>query len=87
LEEIEAGPKGHWEGLSLFLYNPQSHQWSQSFLNSKNPVLSGGLVGEFHDGRGELYATRYLSRQVDLRTGSVVGDHSQFASLHGIVFE
>src|SRR5580698_4493042 len=26
LEEIEAdGPKGHWEGLSLFLYNPQSH--------------------------------------------------------------
>ena len=56
LEEIEAdGPKGHWEGLSLFLYNPQSHQWSQSFLNSKIAVLSGGLVGEFHDGRGELY--------------------------------
>jgi hypothetical protein len=24
LEEIEVdGPKGHWEGLSLFLYNPQ----------------------------------------------------------------
>jgi hypothetical protein len=32
LEEIEAdGPNGHWEGLTLFLYNPQSHQWSQSF--------------------------------------------------------
>ena len=56
LEEIEAdGPKGHWEGLSVFLYNPQSHQWSQSFLNSKTPAL-WGLVGEFHDGRGELYA-------------------------------
>ena len=56
LEEIEAdGPKGHWEGLSLFLYNPQSHQWSQSFLNSKSAVLTGSLVGEFHDGRGELY--------------------------------
>ena len=56
LEEIEAdGPKGHWEGLSMFLYNPQSHQWSQSFLNSKTAVLSGSLVGEFHDGRGELY--------------------------------
>jgi len=56
LEEIEAdGPKGHWEGLSLFLYNPQSHQWSQSFLNSKTAVLTGSLVGEFHDGRGELY--------------------------------
>jgi len=57
LEEIEAdGPKGHWEGLSLFLYNPQSHQWSQSFLNSKTAVRPWSLVGEFHDGRGELYA-------------------------------
>ena len=55
LEKIEAdSPKGHWEGLSLFLYNPQSHQWSQSFMNSKITVLSRGLVGEFHDGRGEL---------------------------------
>ena len=55
LEEIEAdGPKGHWEGMSLFLYNPQSHQWSQTFLNSKFPAPSG-FVGEFHDGRGELY--------------------------------
>ena len=57
LEEIEAdGPKGHWEGLSLFLYNPQSHQWSQSFLNSKIAVLSAPLIGEFKDGRGELFA-------------------------------
>src|SRR5512146_2934370 len=29
LEEIEAdGPNGHWQGLSLFLYNPTSHQWN-----------------------------------------------------------
>lgn len=56
LEEIEAdGPKGHWEGLSLFLYNPQAHQWNQSFLNSKAPTLSTPLVGEFKGGRGELF--------------------------------
>jgi hypothetical protein len=31
LEEIEAdGPKGHWEGLTLFLYNPGAQQWTQS---------------------------------------------------------
>jgi hypothetical protein len=42
LEEIEAdGAKGHWEGLSLFLYNPQSHQWSQTFLNGKNRFRLG----------------------------------------------
>lgn len=51
LEEIEAdGPKGHWEGLTLFLYNPSAHQWSQSFANSKAGILSSN-VGEFKDGR------------------------------------
>src|ERR1700744_3083836 len=29
LEEIEAdGPIGHFEGLNLFLYNPQARQWN-----------------------------------------------------------
>lgn len=57
LEEIEAdGPKGHWEGLSLFLYNPQSHQWSQNFANSSSGVLSTPLIGSFKDGRGELFS-------------------------------
>jgi hypothetical protein len=51
LEEIEAdGPKGHWEGLTLFLYNPSAHQWSQSFANSKAGTLSSN-IGEFKDGR------------------------------------
>ena len=56
LEEIEAdGPKGHWEGLSLFLYNPAAHQWSQTFVNSKSGAFSGGLIGAFNNGRGELF--------------------------------
>jgi predicted methyltransferase len=53
-EEIEAdGPKGHWEGLTLFLYNPSAHQWSQTFANSKVGTLSlsSTNVGEFKDGR------------------------------------
>lgn len=58
LEEIETdGPKGHWEGLSLFLYNPQSHQWSQSFINSRIGDLGTPLIGEFHDGRAELFGS------------------------------
>jgi hypothetical protein len=57
LEEIEAdGPNGHWEGMSLFLYNPQSHQWSQSFINSKIAELNAPLIGSFKDGRGELFS-------------------------------
>ena len=57
LEEIETdGSNGHWEGLSLFLYNPVAHQWSQSFVNSKVGQLTGSLVGSFSNGRGELFA-------------------------------
>lgn len=57
LEEIEADtPSGHWEGMTLFLYNPSAHQWTQAYVNSKNGVLDVPLIGEFHDGRGELYA-------------------------------
>src|SRR5260370_31897252 len=57
LEEIEAdGPNGHWEGLTLFLYNPEAHQWSQTFANSKTGVLTPPLIGSFKDGRGELFS-------------------------------
>jgi len=57
VEEIEAdGPKGHWEGLTLFLYNPGARQWTQTFADSTDGMLTTPLSGEFHDGRGELYA-------------------------------
>jgi hypothetical protein len=57
LEEIEAdGPDGHWEGMTLFLYNPQAHQWSQNFIDSQSGVVTSPLVGEFRNGRGELFA-------------------------------
>jgi hypothetical protein len=56
LEEIEAdGPDGHFEGLTLFLYNPQSHQWSQTFASSSDGTLEQPAIGEFKQGRGELF--------------------------------
>jgi hypothetical protein len=57
LEEIEAdGPTGHWEGLTMFLYNPQARQWSESYANSNDGTLDPAMVGEFKDGRGEFFA-------------------------------
>ena len=57
LEQIEAdGPKGHWQALNLFLYNPTAHQWSQSFSNSNAGTLGSPFVGEFKDGRAELFS-------------------------------
>ena len=57
LEEIETdGPNGHWQGMTLFLYNPASHQWSQSFVNSASGQFAQGTIGSFKNGRGELYS-------------------------------
>lgn len=62
LEEIEAdGPNGHWEGLSLFLYDPTAHQWSQTFVNSKVGAFDAGLIGSFKNGRGELFESDALN--------------------------
>ncbi len=56
LLELEAdGPGGHFEGLNLRLYNPQSHQWSLNFANSNGGTMSQPTIGEFKDGRGEFF--------------------------------
>jgi len=57
LEEVEAdGPNGHFEDLCLFLYNPEAHQWSMNFANSRTGVVGmPPTIGEFENGRGEFY--------------------------------
>lgn len=45
----------HVEGLSLRLYNPESHQWSIYWANSKDGSLGTPMVGQFNNGRGEFY--------------------------------
>jgi hypothetical protein len=53
--EIE-GPNSNLEGLTLRLYDPQSHQWRLYWANSKIGIMDPPQVGEFKDGRGEFYA-------------------------------
>jgi len=56
LVELDAdGPGGHFEGLNLRLYNPDSHQWSLNFANSKGGSLGQPTIGEFKNGRGEFF--------------------------------
>jgi hypothetical protein len=56
LVELEADcPGGHFEGLSLRLYNPQSQQWSLNFSNANDGTLGQPTIGEFKNGRGEFY--------------------------------
>ena len=55
VELVATGPAGHFEGLNLRLYNPESHQWSLNFANSASGTLTQPTIGEFRNGRGEFY--------------------------------
>jgi hypothetical protein len=62
LLELEAdSPTGHFQGLSLRLYNPQSRQWSLNFVSSGDGTLSPPTIGEFRNGRGEFFSQETLN--------------------------
>jgi len=61
LELVADGPAGHFEGMNLRLYNPQSHQWSLNFANRNSGTLSQPTIGEFKNGRGEFYDQETLN--------------------------
>jgi hypothetical protein len=55
VELVADGPAGHFEALSLRLYNPKTRQWTLNFSNSADGTLAQPTIGEFRDGRGEFY--------------------------------
>jgi hypothetical protein len=61
VELVMDGPAGHFEGLSLRLYNPETHQWSLNFSNINSGTLSQPTIGEFKNGRGEFYDQETLN--------------------------
>jgi hypothetical protein len=52
--EVE-GPAGHIEGLTLRLYNPESHQWRLYWANSKGGILEVPTIGQFSTAQGEFF--------------------------------
>lgn len=58
LEEFEVdSPTGHIEGMTLRLYDPQTHQWSLYWATSKSGTIGQPTIGEFKNGRGEFFDT------------------------------
>ncbi|HEV2270100.1 MAG TPA: hypothetical protein VGR92_11615, partial [Steroidobacteraceae bacterium] len=56
VEKIEASGSGsHFQGLTLFLYDPKAGQWSQTFAGSGDGTMQDPDYGEFKDGRGVFY--------------------------------
>ena len=62
LVELAAdGPGGHFEGLSLRLYNPNTQKWSLNFASSSDGTMTPPTIGEFKNGRGEFYSQETLN--------------------------
>ena len=56
IEELEADCADHHiEDLLVFLYNPESRQWSLNAAGVNDGVIARPMFGEFKDGRGEFY--------------------------------
>ena len=61
VELVADGPAGHFEGLSLRLYNPNSRQWSLNFASSSGGSMTQPTIGEFKNGRGEFFNQETLN--------------------------
>ena len=90
LEEFETnGAAGRIEGLTLRLYNPQSHEWSLYWANSKAGKMDPPQTGRFKDGLGEFYGMDTLNgrsilvRFIWSKTGSTAPHFEQAFSDDG----
>lgn len=67
LGELEVrGAAGQIEGLSLRLYNPQTHQWHISWANARDGLVGEAMSGAFKDGRGEFFGEESFNGRVIL---------------------
>ena len=70
LEEIEAhGSTDHFRGMTLYLYDPQTRQWSQTYADISDGTLTQPMIGSFNNGRGELIAQELNNGRIALTRG------------------
>ncbi len=55
VEEVEAAGPLPIEGLTLRLYDPQSHQWRLYWATSKDGAMGPPMIGEFNHGTGRFF--------------------------------
>ncbi|HYL98394.1 MAG TPA: hypothetical protein VEZ90_05520 [Blastocatellia bacterium] len=67
LDTIEVdGPNTHIEGLTLRVFNPQSHQWRLYWANAKDGIVAAPQIGQFNNGHGEFYGQGLLNGKIIL---------------------
>jgi hypothetical protein len=70
VDEFQANtPSGHIEGMTVRLYNAETHEWSVYWANGQTGAFSApAAVGHFTNGRGQFYEHEEISgRRVFVR--------------------
>jgi hypothetical protein len=69
LEELEAGgPGGHFQGLTLRLYDAKAHKWALYWVNVDDGSVGTRMLGDFAQGRGVFYDKETINgRAVEVR--------------------
>lgn len=71
IEEIGAdGPGFHWQGATIFLYDPAAHQWSQNYVDSSDGKMEAPSIGEYRDGKLEFYSQETIDGRAMLLRGT-----------------
>jgi hypothetical protein len=71
IEEIGAdGPGTHWQGATIFLYDPTAHQWSQNYVDSSDGKMEAPSIGEYRDGKLEFYSQESVDGRAMLIRGT-----------------
>ena len=71
IEEIGAdGPGSHWQGATIFLYDPGAHQWSQSYVDSSEGRIEAPSIGDYRDGKLEFYSQETVDGRAMLLRGT-----------------
>src|SRR5258708_34199054 len=55
--ETDSPAGGHIEGVTLRLYDPQTHKWNLYWATSKSGTMGPPTIGELKNGLGETFHT------------------------------
>jgi hypothetical protein len=86
LEEIESSnATTHFQGLTLFLYNPASHQWSQTFANIDDGTLGQPLIGGVQEWTRGVFQSGAIPWTSHSRAICLVRHYTLFASCRTVI--
>ncbi len=81
VELVADGAAGHFEGLNLRLYNPESHQWSLNFANSNGGTLSQPTIGRIQEWTRRVFRPGNTERPGHFCSICYLGHHPEFVPL------